>query len=99
METPVLGVSADHEGDSEASIILFEPSDKVYSFLEMTGYVHVSDPDLPGPEYDIPKHKAFTAQPTGAETRVAWERSYEMFRQQRIDVCGLDLEPFESPQN
>lgn len=148
METPVLGISADHKGDTEASVVLFEPSggayrevadrlaEKSYSetdflhsipmmtdfaedqvhlvartsalqlenelfnvadFLQMTGYIHLSDPDLPGPEYDIPKSRMFSTQPAGHEPREAWERSYEIFRQLRIDVCGLDLEPFESP--
>lgn len=147
METPVLGISANHNGDSEASVVLIEPSNEAYQkvtehlsetgyheteflhstpmmtdfaedqvhlvvktsalqlekepfdsaeFLKMTGYVHLSDPDLPGPEYYIPKDKILSAQPSGAEPRKAWEKSYERFRQQRIDVCGLDLEPFES---
>ena len=147
METPVLGISANHNGDSEASVVLIEPSNQAYQkitgqlletgyqeteflhgipmmtdfaedqvhlvvktsalqlekepfdsaeFLKMTGYVHLTDPDLPGPEYNIPKDKVLSAQPSGAEPRKAWEKSYERFRQQRIDVCGLDLEPFES---
>ena len=148
MDTPVLGISANHNGDSEASLILFEPSDKAYTevaehlagtsysesdflhnipmmtdfaedqihlvartsalrleteqfdaaeFLDMTGYVHVSDPDLPGPEYDVPKDKVSSARPASIEAGMAWEKSYELFRQQRIEDCGLDLEPLESP--
>lgn len=148
MDTPVLGISANHNGDSEASLVLFEPSDKAYTevaerlagtsysetdflhnipmmtdfaedqvhlvartstlrleneqfdaaeFLEMTGYVHLSDPDLPGPEYDVPKDKVSSARPASIEAGMAWDKSYEVFRQQRIEDCGLDLELFESP--
>ena len=146
MDTPILGISANHNGDSEASLVLFEPSNKAYTevaerlagtsysetdflqnipmmtdfaedqihlvartsalrleneqfdadeFLEMTGYIHVSDPDLPGPEYDFLKDKVSSARPDSTEARMAWEKSYEVFRQQRIEDCGLDLEPFE----
>ena len=147
METPVLGISAPTEkGITEASIVLFEPSEKAYrdatdqisksgyseteflhnmpmltdlaedqvhlvektsalhlenrnfsaaDFLDATGYVHLSDPGLPGPEYDVPRSKLFTAQPTDPDARKAWQQSYEMYRQQRMEVCGLDLEPSE----
>lgn len=149
METPVLGISAtNHGGDTEASIVLFEPSktayqhvidslneasysetgflhdipmmtdlaeDKVHlvgktsalqsesdhfdatEFMDITGFIHIFDPNHPGPEYDIPKEKLPSIQPRGVEPRKAWERSYELYRQQRIDLCGLDLEPFEPP--
>lgn len=146
METPVLGISAtNHNGDTEASIVLFEPSNKAHQdmteqytetsyfeteflhkipmmtdlaedqihlvgktsalqseteqfvaaeFLEITGFIHIFDPDHPGPEYDIPGKKLSSMQPSSVEPRKAWEKSYELYRQQRIDVCGLDLEPF-----
>ena len=143
----MLGISAtNHNGDTEASIVLFEPSVKAYQdltqlspevsyseteflhntpmmtdlaedqvhlvgktsalrsetdkfyaaeFLEITGFIHIFDEDHPGPEYDVPKKKLSHMQPVNVEARKAWERSYEMYRQRRMDICGLDLEPFE----
>lgn len=148
METPVLGISAtNHNGDTEASIILFEPSKKAYQdltdpypeasyseteflhkipmmtdlaedqvhivgktstlqseteqfdaaeFLAITGFIHIFDPDHPGPEYDVPRKKLSSIQQSTVEARKAWERSYELYRQQRMEICGLDLEPFET---
>lgn len=64
-------------------------------FFEMTAYVHLSDPGLPGPEYDIPRHDYVKAMPGTTEARRLWESVYERFRDARMDVCGLDLEPIE----
>lgn len=64
-------------------------------FFEMTAYVHLSDPGLPGPEYDIPRHDYLRAMPGTKEARRVWESIYERFRDARVDVCGLDLEPIE----
>lgn len=64
-------------------------------FFEMTAYVHLSDPGLPGPEYDIPRHDYVKAMPGTTEARRVWESVYMRFRDARMDVCGLDLEPVE----
>ena len=64
-------------------------------FLDYTAYIHLSDAELPGPEYDAPQRRISSAKPAGFGPRKAWERSYEIYREQRMSVCGLDLEPFE----
>lgn len=56
-------------------------------------YLHFSDPALPGPEYDIPRDLFSRQAPRDGPTRRLWERSYEKFRDLRMEVCGLDLEP------
>ena len=64
-------------------------------FLERTAYVRVKDDTLPGPEFGIRKGKMAEAMPEGEEARMAWEGAYERYREARMDVCGLDLEPVE----
>lgn len=62
------------------------------SFEEATTYVRLSDPELPGPEYDVPFFERTAIRPENLEARAAWEKMYERFRQRRMEVCGLDLE-------
>lgn len=62
-------------------------------FIKSTSYVQLSDPGLPGPEYNIPRRQLLRAVPKHPTHRKAWETVYEMFREQRMSVCGLDLEP------
>lgn len=62
-------------------------------FMENTAYVHISDPGMPGPEYDTPRSKLLRARPKQAEQRKVWEAIYERYREQRMEICGLDLEP------
>lgn len=69
------------------------------SFMENTAYVHISDPDMPGPEYDAPRSKLLRARPKQAEQRKVWEAVYERYREQRMEICGLDLEPNILPGN
>ena len=64
-------------------------------FLDTTAYIRLSDPDLPGPEYDIPRQDYVRAMPGSKEARQAWEGVYERFRDARMGVCGLDLERVE----
>jgi hypothetical protein len=63
-------------------------------FRETTTYVRLSDPELPGPEYDVPYIDRMQIRPKADEAREAWEKLYERFRQRRMEVCGLDLEPW-----
>lgn len=65
-------------------------------FMDVTAYVHLEDPGLPGPEYDIPRQVFVKAMPETQEARRVWQGVYEKFRDKRMDVCGLDLEPVES---
>ncbi|KAF2144330.1 glycosyltransferase family 8 protein [Aplosporella prunicola CBS 121167] len=60
-------------------------------FLASTAYVRLSDPELPGPEYDVPYGEMVQLRPQQAEARWAWEKLYSKFRERRMDVCGLEL--------
>lgn len=64
-------------------------------FLERTAYVRVKDKGIPGPEYSVPRGNMAEAMPQRREARKAWEDAYERFREARMNVCGLDLEPVE----
>lgn len=71
-----------------------QPEDfEATSFLSSTSYMHISDPNLPGPEYDIPRDMFLREAPSESQTRRLWESMYEQFRDLRITICGLDLEP------
>ncbi|MCJ1257851.1 hypothetical protein MMC24_005677 [Lignoscripta atroalba] len=63
------------------------------TFLAGATYVRLSDPEIPGPEYDISREVFLRSRPTEPEPRKAWEELYELYRMRRMDVCGLDLEP------
>ncbi|KAF1961746.1 hypothetical protein CC80DRAFT_488174 [Byssothecium circinans] len=63
-------------------------------FQATTAYVRLSDPEIPGPEYDVPYTDRMHIRPKEDQAREAWERLYEQFRQRRMEVCGLDLEPW-----
>ena len=66
-------------------------------FKGATTYVRLSDPELPGPEYDVPYYLRVELRPENLEARGAWETLYERFRQRRMEVCGLDLEYWKRP--
>ena len=63
------------------------------SFINKTSYVHISDPGMLGPEFGSPRSRLIRARPEQTEPREVWEAIYERYRQQRMEVCGLDLEP------
>ena len=67
-------------------------------FEAATTYVRLSDPELPGPEYDVPFSDRVALRPKNEEARGAWERLYERFRQKRMEVCSLDLETWTRPE-
>lgn len=60
-------------------------------FLASTAYVRLTDPEFPGPEYDIPYGEMVKLRPKENEVRWVWEKLYFKFRGGRMDVCGLDL--------
>lgn len=64
-------------------------------FFDTTAYIRLSDADLPGPEYDVPRQDYMRAMPRSKQARKAWEGVYERFRDGRMEICGLDLEPSE----
>ncbi len=66
-------------------------------FLDTTSYVHLSDSDMLGPEYDSPREMVTSARPRQSQPRKAWQDVYEKYRQRRMDICGLDLEPAPKP--
>ncbi|KAL9127067.1 MAG: hypothetical protein Q9175_007811 [Cornicularia normoerica] len=66
------------------------------NFFDTTAYIRLTDSDLPGPEYDIPRQDYVRAMPRSKQARKAWESVYERFRDARMEVCGLDLEPVET---
>jgi hypothetical protein len=63
------------------------------SFIDTTSYVHISDPGMLGPEFGESKSRLIRARPEQMAQREVWEAVYERYRQQRMEVCGLDLEP------
>lgn len=65
------------------------------TFMDTTAYIRLSDVGLPGPEYDVPRPDYVRAMPRSKQGRKAWEAVYERFRDGRMEVCGLDLEPVE----
>ena len=83
-----------------STLRLAEESFSAESFLEATGYIHLSDAARPGPEYYLSGTMLSMARPSTSEARKTWERTYELFRERRMEFCGLDLEPLEpaSPQ-
>ena len=83
-----------------STLRLAEESFNAESFLEATGYIHLSDAARPGPEYYLSGTMLSMARPSTSEARKTWERTYELFRERRMEFCGLDLEPLEpaSPQ-
>jgi hypothetical protein len=66
-------------------------------FEGATTYVRLSDPEIPGPEYDVPYYDRVALRPKNDEARAAWEKLYERFRQRRMEICGLDLEVWTKP--
>ena len=65
------------------------------TFMEGTAYVRLKDEGLLGPEYATPRGQLADVMPREREARRAWEAVYERFREVRMNVCGLDLEPIE----
>jgi hypothetical protein len=62
------------------------------AFEDATTFVRLSDPELPGPEYDIPYADRVKLRPQNQQAEEVWSTLYERFRSQRMEVCGLDLE-------
>ena len=79
-----------------SALRLVEESFDAQEYLEATAYIHLSDTELPGPEYHLPESMLSMARPARPEPRKAWERTYEVFMERRMDICGLDLEPMKS---
>lgn len=63
-------------------------------FFKSISYVRLTDQGFPGPEFDIPSQTVVRAKPKLPQHRVIWEMVYEIFKERRMSICGLDLEPF-----
>ena len=86
--------SADKRLVLESTYLQNELQDsEIRSLPSSASYVHFSDPALLGPEYDIPRELFLREAPTDSRARIIWARWYEKFRDLRMEVCGLDLEP------
>ncbi|KAI9795847.1 MAG: hypothetical protein M1833_006796 [Piccolia ochrophora] len=60
-----------------------------------TSYVHFSDSMLPGPEFAVGRDDLLQAKPKDFEAGRVWQSVYDRFRQERRDVCGLDLDVWD----
>ena len=78
----------------ETSVIHLEDDNfNLANFIDQTSYIRISDPGMLGPEFSSPRSRIIRARPEQTEAREVWEAIYERYRQQRMEVCGLDLEP------
>ncbi|GAB7351822.1 hypothetical protein MBLNU459_g2387t1 [Dothideomycetes sp. NU459] len=64
------------------------------AYLSSAAYIRFSDPKLPGPEYDVPYADKVKARPRNKDADWVWTKLYGSFAQKRMDICGLDLEPW-----
>ena len=62
-------------------------------FLRHLAYIQFRDLDILGPDYDIPQDTLLKSMPKTIQAQKAWKDLYEKYRIQRMNVCGLDLEP------
>jgi hypothetical protein len=65
---------------------------KASAFQKSLAYMKFSDPQILGPEYDIPEENWREARPSAGGAMRVWEDMYDQFRSQRMGICGLDLE-------
>jgi hypothetical protein len=67
------------------------------AFETTTTLVRFSDPEMPGPQFDMPYLRRMELRPENEEAGTVWDRLYEQFRQRRMEVCGLDLDFWTEP--
>ncbi|GAB7360109.1 hypothetical protein MBLNU230_g7872t1 [Neophaeotheca triangularis] len=70
------------------------PGFNATAFLSDAAYIRFSDPKLPGPEYDVPWSSKLAARPKNKDADWVWTKLYGQFAQKRMEMCGLDLEPW-----
>ena len=66
------------------------------AYLSSAAYIRFSDPKLPGPEYEVPYADVVRARPKNKDADWVWTKLYGNFAQDRMDICGLDLEPWHT---
>jgi hypothetical protein len=64
-------------------------------FEESLSYMHMQDPLLPGPEFDVPRDMLKEAWPENTDAKYLYRNLHDKYRQRRMDVCGLGLEHWE----
>lgn len=64
------------------------------AFEEETAFIHLSDPELPGPQYDTPYTDLVRMRPKNEDQGFVWEKMYSMYKDKRYSVCGMDLLPW-----
>lgn len=64
------------------------------AYLDHLSYIRFSDPKLPGPQYDLPYVQKLAARPKDKDADWTWTKLYGEFGQKRMEICGLDLEPW-----
>ena len=97
---PVMTDFAEDQISLVASTSSLKTEDEAFNstrWLDETAYIYYTDPELRGPKIDPPKDAKARARPRSRKARMAWERAFELYRQERMEVCGLDLEPWPKP--
>ena len=61
------------------------------------GYMRFSDWEILGPEYDLPSSIWHGVSAKYQARMKVWQDLYDRYRQRRMEVCGLDLEPMPVP--
>lgn len=99
---PTPKAEGDAEGEEQTlmlrSISTLHDADSTFDatkYLSTAAYVRFSDPKMPrGPEWDVPYDKRVKARPRNKDADWVWTKLYGEFAQKRMEVCGLDLEPW-----
>ncbi|KAK4991080.1 hypothetical protein LTR66_006629 [Elasticomyces elasticus] len=95
-ESPTIGPpqSGHHLVSSISTLHEAEAGFNASAYLTSSAYIRFSDPKLPGPEYDVPYYDRVRARPRNKDADWVWTKLYGNFAQKRMDICGLDLEPW-----
>lgn len=81
----------------QTSSLLSQKQDlNLSTVLASMAYIHIvsSPPEIPGPEYAAPADGQRFTEAKG-EARRVWGFVYERFREDRMRICGLDLERWD----
>lgn len=93
----LLGKTSAYMVSQTSSLRSIQPEDQdtfnATTFYDTAAYVRFSDGEVLGPEYDIPGNIMRQATPEHAGAKSVWDGLYDRFRVERMNVCGLDLEP------
>ncbi|KZF22999.1 glycosyltransferase family 8 protein [Xylona heveae TC161] len=62
------------------------------AFWTETAFVHLWDPPLRGPEYEVPREMKQSARPRNQDAAKIWDMLYDTYKGRRYDHCGLELD-------